>query len=215
MREGRPSGAALRSVPSIGIVSIRSTSGNVGSVRSVTEDPRPWTIRASRYLSNEPPWWTLREDHVVLPSGADIERYWIYEYPDWCNVVAVTREDDVVLVKQYRHGLRAVHYELPGGVADHGSVEESARTELLEETGYAGGEWRPLVKVCANAGLQTNYTHSFLALGVERVAEPAQEATEDLVVRLVPADRVLSLVDAGEIVQALHVSALLRYLIDR
>ncbi|MHB8513088.1 MAG: NUDIX hydrolase [Actinomycetota bacterium] len=178
-------------------------------------DPLPWEVRSSRYISNEAPWWTLREDHVVLPSGAEIERWWVSEYPTWCNVVAITGDEEIVLVRQYRHGVKAVHFELPGGVADHGTAEESARMELLEETGFGAGSWSPLMTLCANSALSNNYTHSFLALGVEHIAEPTHETTEDLRIYLMKSSQVLDLIDNGEIVQALHVAPLLRYLIGR
>lgn len=177
------------------------------------DDPKPWTVRASKYLSKEPPWWTLREDHVVLPTGAEIERYWIMEFPTWCNTVAVTDDEQIVLVRQYRHGIGGVHFELPGGVADHGTPEESARMELLEETGYSGGTWSPLLSISANSSLQTNITHTFLAEGVRKTAEHAHEDTEDLRIHLIEKRDVLGLIDRGEMIQALHVAPLLRYLL--
>ena len=178
------------------------------------DDPKKWTVRGSRYVSNEAPWWTLREDHVVLPGGAEIERWWVSEYPTWCNVVAVTADEHVVLVRQYRHGIAQVHFELPGGVADHGTPEESARIELLEETGYGGGDWSPLMTLCANPSLTNNFTHTFLATNVEKVAETSHEATEDLRIHHIPADQVRTLIDEGQMVQALHVAPLLRYLLQ-
>lgn len=183
--------------------------------RIVNDDPQPWRVLASRYLHEEPPWLVVREDRVALPSGVEIERYWVNEYEPWCNVVAVTAAGEIVLIRQYRHGIGAVHYELPGGVADHGTFEESARTELLQETGFGGGTWSPLISICANPSLANNWTHTFLAEGVERIAETAHEPTEDLRTHLVPAGDVLALIDRGEMVQALHLAALLRYLIGR
>lgn len=179
------------------------------------DDPKPWTVKASRYISHEQPWWTLREDHVVLPAGAEIERWWVSEYPTWCNVVAVTGDEQVLLVRQYRHGIAAVHFELPGGVADHGTPEESARQELLEETGYAGGQWTPLMTLCANPSLTNNLTYTFLATGVEKVAETAHESTEDLRVHVIAASGLAKLIDDGEMIQALHAAPLLRYLLRR
>lgn len=181
----------------------------------MNDDPKPWRVLSSRYLHREPPWLVVREDRVALPSGVEIERYWVNEYEPWCNVVAVTPDDRVVLIRQYRHGIGEVHYELPGGVADHGTFEESARAELLQETGYGGGIWTPFMTLSANPSLTNNLTHTFLAVGVTRIADTAHEPTEDLRTHLVPAGDVLGLIDRGEIVQALHAAALLRYLIDR
>ena len=181
----------------------------------MNEDPKPWRVIASRYLHQEPPWLVVREDHVALPTGVEIDRYWVNEYEPWCNAIAVTPSDEIVLVRQYRHGIGEVHYELPGGVADHGTVEESARAELLQETGYGGGTWSPFMRICANPSLTNNWTHTFLAEGVERVAEPAHEATEDLRIHLVPVREIPALIDAGQIIQALHATPLLRYCLSR
>jgi 8-oxo-dGTP pyrophosphatase MutT (NUDIX family) len=174
-------------------------------------------VLARRYLVQKPPWLVLRQDHVRLPGGAEIAEYWVSEFPPWVNVVAVTAGDEVVLVRQYRHGLGAVHYEIPAGVVDPSdpNPEAAARRELLAETGYGGGRWSPLLTLSANPGLQSNLSYSFLAEGVERLAEPAPEATEDLRVHLVRVDRVGALIEAGEVVQALHAAPLLAYLLGR
>ena len=179
------------------------------------DDPKPWRVIASRYLHNEPPWLVVREDRVALPSGVEIDRYWVNEYEPWCNVIAVTPAGEIVLIRQYRHGIGSVAYELPGGVADHGTLEESARAELRQETGYGGGTWTPFITMCANPSLSNNWTHTFLAEGVERLGDAALEATEDLRTHLVPAGDIVALIDTGDIIQALHAAALLRYCIGR
>ena len=178
------------------------------------DDPGPWEVLSRRYLFRKPPWLVLRQDHVRLPTGAEISEYWVSEFPAWVNVVAVTAADAVVLLRQYRHGLGAVHYEIPAGVMDESdpSPEAAARRELLAETGYGGGRWSPLLTVSANPGLQTNLSHSFLAEGVEPIGRPEPEATEDLRVHLTPVAAIGALIDTGAMVQALHVAPLLAYL---
>ncbi len=158
----------------------------------------------------------VRHQAFRLPSGREIPDYWIFEYPPWVGVVAVTKDDRLVLVRQYRPAIGAVHYEIPAGVveADEG-VEQGARRELLEETGFGGGQWSVLSRLSANPALQDNISTTFLAEGVEPLAAPAPETTEDLRVHLVKVDDALRLFDQGDIIQALHAAPLLRYLLKR
>jgi 8-oxo-dGDP phosphatase len=179
------------------------------------DDPGAWRVLTSEYVAREP-WYTVRVDRVQLPSGMIIPKYWVSEYPPWVNVVAVTGDDQVVLIRQYRHGIGAVHYEIPAGATDPGdtSMESAARRELLEETGYSGGTWTPLLTLSANPALQNNLTYTFLAEGVTAgVATP--EANEDLRVHFVPTGDLERLIDGEGFVQSLHVAPLLKLLLRR
>ncbi len=179
----------------------------------------PWQVLASEYLHREP-WLTVRKDHVRLPTGAEIEHYFVLEYPTFVNVVAITPEDRFVLVRQYRHGSRTINFELPAGVVEPGDADElaAAKRELLEETGYGGGEWgtggSPLMILSANASTTSNLTYSFLARNVTLQRPPAPEATEHLEVHLLTRTEVKDLVlgGAGEIIQSLNIAPLLKVL---
>jgi len=181
--------------------------------RKFPGDPEPWQVLKSDYVSQKD-WFRVRVEHVRLPSGAEIPEYWVSEFRPWVNVVAVTDDDALVLIRQYRHGLGAVHFELPAGTTDPGEVdlEAATRRELLEETGYGGGRWSPLVTLSANPALQNNLTHTFLAEGVTLLAPPHPEASEDLRVHLIPVREVDALIDGGDFIQALHLTPLLLYL---
>ena len=181
-----------------------------------SDDPGPWTVISSSYVARKD-WFTVRRDHVRLPTGAEIPEYWVSEYRPWVNVVGVTDADEVVLIRQYRHGLGAVHYELPAGTSDEGEsdLEAAARRELVEETGYGGGRWSPLFTLSANPALQNNLTHTFLAEGVRVEAQQKLESSEDLRVHLVPVADLPALIEDGGFIQALHVAPLLRYLLRR
>jgi len=180
------------------------------------DDPAPWKVLTSEYLARKP-WYTVRVDRVELPTGAVIPEYWVSEYRPWVNVLAVTPDEQVLLIRQYRHGLGQVHFELPAGTTDaeDASLESAARRELLEETGYGGGRWSPFMTLSANPALQNNLTYTFLAEGVERLSPPRPEAGEDLRLHLMPVADIEGLLDGGEVMQALHAAPLARFLLKR
>ena len=160
-----------------------------------------WKVLNSRYLVKRP-WLTARCDCVELPSGMQLPEYYVLEYPDWVNVIAVTRDGRFVFVEQYRHGLGEVSMELCAGVCESSDADplESARRELLEETGYAGGTWERWMTISPNPGTHTNLSHCFVARDVE-----------DIAVHLLTADEVVGLLTSGRIRQALMAAPLWKY----
>lgn len=174
-----------------------------------------WKVLDREYIIKRP-WLTARRDKVELPDGRVIEEYYVLEYPDWVNVIAITKEGQFVMERQYRHGLGVHSTELPCGVMEKGEEPlEAARRELLEETGYAGGEWTKLMAIGPNPGSQNNLTHCFLAVGVEKIAEQSLDDTEELTVLLMSEAEVKSLLENNQICQALMVAPLWKYFSDR
>ena len=127
---------------------------------------RKWTILESEYLIKRP-WLTARKDHVLLPTGVENKEYYILEYPDWVNVIAITKDGRFLMERQYRHGIQLTCYEICAGVCEANETPlESIKRELHEETGYGGGNWTFWMSISANTSTTSNICHCFLATEV-------------------------------------------------
>ena len=176
---------------------------------------KKWEILSSEYLIRRP-WLTARKDVARLPDGRINGEYYVLEYPDWVNIIALTEEGQMVLERQYRHGLGNTCYELPCGVIEAGeSPLEAARRELLEETGYAGGEWEEWMCLSPNPATSNNLAHSFLARGVKKVSGQHLDATEDIEVFLKDPEYVRELLVDNQILQALMAAPLWKFFFGR
>ena len=169
-----------------------------------------WRVTASRYIHKDR-WIALRADDCVTDDGAPVAPYYVLEYPDWVEIVALDAEDNVLLVRQYRHAMGDFTIELPAGGMDPGDTDPcvTGARELLEETGCVGvlsyvGEARP------NAGTHTNRVHTLLARDVVQAAVPKDDPTERIEHFWVPAAEAVRMALAGELVVAMHVGSLLR-----
>lgn len=171
-----------------------------------------WKTLSSEYLIRRP-WLTARRDRAQLPDGRIHEEYYVLEYPSWINVIAVTADDEMVMVRQYRHGIGRTCIELVAGVVEPDEEPmAAAQRELLEETGFGGGQWQQLLKLAPNAGAMNNYSFSFLATGVKRMnSRQHLDDTEDVEVHVLPKTEVKAMLDNGDIFQAQMVAPLLKY----
>lgn len=173
---------------------------------------RKWRVLKSTPLLNLGPWLNVRQEVVELPSGTQIPAWFVMDFPNWVNVIAITKDGDFVMIDQYRHALGETHYELVAGVVDEGETPlQAAMRELSEETGYEGGEWQAFMQLSPNPTNHTNMSYTFLATDVEKVREPHQEPSEDIHVHILTRDEVQQLLTSGEIIQALHAAPLWKY----
>ena len=171
-------------------------------------DKLDWKVEDSKYLINDK-WLKVRADKCISPNGHIIEPYYVIEYPNWINVFALTKHNEVLLVRQYRHGFGKTLVELPSGTIENNENPiETAKRELLEETGYTGNYFKQIGRVCPNTSNHNNLTYSILATGLEKVTEPVIDETELIEPILLPLNKVIEMAKKGEFLQALHTSTI-------
>ena len=157
----------------------------------------------------------MRMDKCELPNGKKHSSYYILEYPDWATGFALTEDNKVVLVRQYRHGLGVISTELPGGVIDKGEDPATAiKRELKEETGYEFESIEHIGKVAPNPATSNNYMHMFLARGGKKISKQNLDETEDLEVMVLSIEELKDLVRQNKIVQSLHITCIF-YALER
>ena len=167
-----------------------------------------WKTLESEYIS-EHIYFTARRDRCQREDGAIIDPYFVVEMPTSATALALTADNNVLLVNQYRHPIKEVVLEFPGGFVDPGEDFATAmHRELLEETGYRFDKVEWVGRVAANPGVLTNYTELFLATGGIKTQEQQLDHNEEIEVLEMPMEEFLEKVRKQELVQALHVSCL-------
>ena len=166
---------------------------------------KPWKILSSKHIYKH-----VRIDQCELADGKVIEGFVLDYDGDWVTVVALTPDQQVVMERQYRHGIQRTILEIPGGAMDpeDASPLDGGRRELLEETGYSSDNFIQIGKVPPNPANQTNSIYYFLALDARKVAGQHLDATEEIEVVLKPLEEVIRMAKNGELLHSLQVSAL-------
>lgn len=171
-----------------------------------------WDLLESEYLIRRP-WLTARRDRVKLPNGQINDEFYVLEYPDWVNVIAVTEEGEFIMIEQYRHGLGEVQMEICAGVVEKGEHHlDAAKRELMEESGFGGGKWRLLTVLSGNPSTTNNLTYCYVAEGVKKISDQHLDRTEDVAVRILSRNDVENLLRKDVMKQSLMAAPLLRYL---
>ena len=158
-----------------------------------------WQTTQSSYVV-ESPFLRLRRDSVRLPDGTLIEDYFVREGRAFAVIFAMTPEQNVVLIRQFRYGIGRVLLELPAGIIDEGeSPPDCAARELAEETGYVGEHIAHLTTLLVDPSNANTTMHLYLVRDARSMVKPQTEATEEIQVELATLDELLLLVRNGAV----------------
>ena len=170
---------------------------------------QPWEVKKRRYLL-ERPWITLREDHVRLPNGAEMEEFHVIEYPDWAATVCQDTTGNLIMVEQYRHGIHRSSIELPAGGVDANELPlDAAKRELLEETGYASNDWVSLGRCSTDPSNHSNYAYLYFARDASFTQPPSYDEGEVLTTRFIRVGDLPGMIEDGTIVHGIHITAIM------
>ncbi|MEM1167784.1 MAG: NUDIX hydrolase [Cyanobacteria bacterium P01_H01_bin.35] len=163
-------------------------------------DFKKWKLLQSRLVINNK-WCQVRQDEVELPNGKIIDDFFINVRPDIALVFPVTAKQEIVFVRQYRHGVAEVLLELPAGSFNPQVEipEVAASRELSEETGYVADKLIKLATLYDNPVKDTNSIHLFIAENVIKYQQQELDITEEIEVVLIPISEVIQRVLMGEI----------------
>jgi ADP-ribose pyrophosphatase len=176
--------------------------------------PKPWEIISS-VQNSASRFFNLRTDRARSPRTGREHNFFVLESGPWVNVIPLTRDNEVVMINQYRHGTREVTLEIPGGLVDPGdTLEGAARRELFEETGFRGEDITSLGWVHPNPAIQNNNCYTFLARDVCPAGCQMQDEKEDIRVVLHPISEIPRFIRDGVITHSLVIVAFYRYFME-
>lgn len=171
----------------------------------------PWSLSRSK-TEVETKIFTLKTKTLVSPVTDREYDFYVLEACGWVNIIPLTPEGDVLLVRQFRHGSSEITLEIPGGLIEEGQTpEEAAARELLEETGFAAPRLTYLGRVRPNPAILNNWCYTYLARDVVQVGEMEPDETEELELVRVRLDRIPEMFAQGEINHSLVWSAFVHF----
>ena len=169
--------------------------------------PETWTRKKSEAVADCRV-FKVREDFCENEANGKTANFFVVENPDWVNIVAVTKERQVVLIEQFRHGAEEIILEIPGGMVDESEDRKvAAERELTEETGYTSEEFIFLGKSRPNPAIQNNWIYHFAALNCEKTAATDFDEHESVMTKLVPLTEIENLIADGKFTHSLAITA--------
>lgn len=170
---------------------------------------KKWDVVESKVLV-ESPWITFRKDRCILPDGTEIPDYYWWQERDFAVVFGVTTDNKVVLVEQYRHGIKDINLELPAGLIDEGEEPiNAAKRELLEETGFLTDNIKFQRIMYYDAGKSSKKGYLFFAKNLINTGSQCLDQTECINIKLIDFDKIIELINNGTIKSTGAVAAIL------
>lgn len=140
-----------------------------------------WEILHGHKLFSAPPWLTVYQERIRLPSGKIIDDFYRVVLPEFAMVVPRTTSGKFIMVRGYKHGPRRAVLSPPAGLIEQGETAlEAAQRELREETGYGGGEWTAISRLVADGNRECGTMHLFSATGVQQLSTPLNDEMEPI-----------------------------------
>jgi ADP-ribose pyrophosphatase len=176
----------------------------------MSDDAMKWKTISSEYVYKDE-WLKARKEACIRPDGKVVDPYYVLDYPDWVTGVALTEDQQVVLIKQYRHALGEVCIEIPGGCVDKkdSDLEEAVKREIAEETGYVFKTIEYLGFTSPNPSTNSNLMHMYLLTGGVKKHEQDLDHNEDIEVLLIPLEALFQMVLDRKIHQSMHMTAVM------
>jgi len=173
---------------------------------------QPWPLVESKPLNNYRV-FTTRSDRKVSPRTQKEHDFFVIESRNWVNVIAITEDNHLIMIEQYRHGTNSIELEIPGGIidADDASPVEAGERELLEETGFEGDHAELLGQVAANPAIMNNTCYTVLVRNCHFSSETRFDSGEDIVTRFIPISEIPALARSGKIQHSLVMVALYHF----
>lgn len=172
-----------------------------------------WKILSQKYIHKDR-WFIARADECLLPDGRIMEPYYVLETPPWCAIFLVTENEELIVVKQYRHAIQKVTLELPGGIVDaNENPMDAVIRETLEETGYKPKHVEFLSALAPNPALHQNMAYFYLGTGAQYLGAKNQDEFEDIEVVKLSKSEVVYFIQQDGFLHSVHVGPMYKAMI--
>ncbi len=173
-----------------------------------------WKIKKNTPL-NDYKIFSTRRHSAISPFDGKSHDFYVIDSPDWVNIIAVTAKEEIVLIKQFRHGTKEITLEIPGGIIEpEESPLKCAKRELLEETGFTSSQWKRIGGMRPNPAIMSNHCTTFIARDCEKTSETSFDGTEKIETLLMSPQEVRRHLREGTINHCIVVAAFGLYFSD-